>query len=75
VIEAESETIGTGLAPLAIMGNEMESATAPLQALDAQMEALGRQQEIDMTRIDQEIHSVIDEAVAKGLASPATSSN
>ena len=33
--------------PPAVMGDELEAATVPLQALDANMEALGRQQDVN----------------------------
>jgi beta-lactamase regulating signal transducer with metallopeptidase domain len=73
VIEAEAEKLETDLAPLTEMEAEIEAATAPLEALGAKMEVLSSEQERDMARIDQKIHSIIDEAVEKGLASPANS--
>ncbi|NOT88909.1 MAG: hypothetical protein HOP03_12080 [Lysobacter sp.] len=71
VIESESAKLEADLAPLAAMGDEIEAATAPLEALGAKMQMLGSEQEADMARVDREIRSIVDEAVAKGLAAPA----
>jgi hypothetical protein len=60
------------LAPVEALEREMEAASAPMEAIGAQMEALGSEQEREMTRIDRDIRGIIDEAVAKGLASPVT---
>lgn len=70
-IEIESAKLEADLAPLAAMEDEIEMATAPLEALGAKMQMIGSEQEADMARIDLEIRSIVDEAVAKGLASPA----
>ncbi len=59
----------------AVLEDAREAATAPLQALDANMEAPSRQQDIDMARIDKENHSIIAEAMARGLAPPPTAVN
>ncbi|MEQ1512505.1 MAG: M56 family metallopeptidase [Lysobacteraceae bacterium] len=70
-IESESAKLEADLAPLAALEEQIEAATAPLDALGAKMQMLGSEQEADMARIDLEIRSIVDEAVAKGLASPA----
>lgn len=71
VIEVESEKIEAGLAPLAALEEQIEVATAPLEALGTKLQRLGSEQEADMARIDREVRSIVDEAVAKGLATPA----
>jgi beta-lactamase regulating signal transducer with metallopeptidase domain len=70
-IEIESAKLEADLAPLAAMQDQIEAATVPLEALSAKMEALGTEQERDMAKIDQKVRSIVDEAFAKGLASPA----
>jgi len=70
-IESESAKLEADLAPLAELEDQIEAATAPLDALGAKMQMLGSEQEADMARIDREVRSIVDEAVAKGLASPA----
>ena len=70
-IESESAKLEADLAPLAALEDQIEAATAPLDALGAKMQMLGSEQEADMARIDREVRSIVDEAVAKGLASPA----
>jgi beta-lactamase regulating signal transducer with metallopeptidase domain len=74
VIEAESAKLEADLAPLSAMEDEIEAATAPLEALNAEMEALGSEQELEMANIDQEVRRIVDEAFAKGLASPVADS-
>ena len=71
-VESESEKMAAELAPVEALEREMEAASAPMEAIGAQMEALGREQEREMTRIDRDIRGIIDDAVAKGLASPVT---
>ena len=71
VIEVESAKLEADLAPLAALEDEIEAATAPLDALGAKMQMLGSEQEAEMARIDREVRSIVDEAVAKGLAAPA----
>ncbi len=71
IIEAQAERQEAGLEPLATIQAELEAATQPLEALDAKMEVLSVEQERDMAKIDQQIRSIIDQAVEKGLASPA----
>lgn len=71
VIEAETAKLEADLQPLDAMEDEIEAATAPLEALGAKMETLGEAQEREMAAIDRKIRGIIDEAMAKGLASTA----
>lgn len=72
-IEAEMEAKMTG------MENELEArlhaATQPLEALGAQMEALGEKQERIMADVDREIMREIDRAMRENLAEPAPNEN
>jgi beta-lactamase regulating signal transducer with metallopeptidase domain len=71
VLEDASERLEAQQAPMEALGRQMEAAGKPMEALGKQMEALGEQQEKLVAQAERELQQLIDEAVAKGLATPA----
>jgi len=53
------------------LGRQMDEAGKPMDALGEQMDALGEQMDKLSTQAERETLSLIDEAMAKGLAKPA----
>ena len=71
VLEAESGRLQLRHAPMEALGREMEAASQPMEAIGKDMEVLGKQIEQAAAVADTEIRKVIDEALARGLATPA----
>ena len=70
-IEAASERLGLDLKPLDDLGRQMDEAGKPMEALGKQMDVLGHKQDQLSAQAERETRQLIEEAVAKGLASPA----
>ncbi|MEP6632895.1 MAG: M56 family metallopeptidase [Luteimonas sp.] len=73
VLEAESEQLQTRQRPMESLSGEMEALSRPMQAIGQKMEALGKRIEHESKIADGTIHQVIQEALDKGLATPAPS--
>lgn len=71
VMEAESVRIEQRMQPMEALGRQMDEAGKPMEALGEQMDALGEQMDKLSTQAERETLSLIDEAMAKGLAKPA----
>lgn len=71
VLEAQSERMQAQHAPMEALGREMETASKPMEAIGRQMEVLGKQIGQKAAVADREIQALIDEAVARGLTTPA----
>jgi hypothetical protein len=71
VLAGHSERMQAKHAPMEALGREMEAASKPMEAIGKEMEVLGKQIEQKAAVADAEIRQVIDEAVARGLATPA----
>ena len=52
------------------VAREMEAAAKPMEAIGRDMEALGNQIEREAGIADTRIRSLIDDAIARGLAQP-----
>jgi beta-lactamase regulating signal transducer with metallopeptidase domain/uncharacterized protein YoxC len=74
VIDEESERFEARQAPMEALSREMELAGQPMEAIGKQMEAQGRVVEEASARVESELHKLIDEAVARKLATPAVGS-
>lgn len=73
VLEAESEKLEDNLKPLEALSRQMEESGKPMEALGKQIEILGEQMETTVTKSERVIRGLIDDAYAKGLATPAPS--
>jgi beta-lactamase regulating signal transducer with metallopeptidase domain len=71
VMEAESERIEQRMQPMEALGRQMDEAGKPMEALGEQMDVLGEQMDSLSAQAERETLSLIDEAMAKGLAKPA----
>jgi beta-lactamase regulating signal transducer with metallopeptidase domain len=71
VLEAESKHLQLRQAPMEALGHEMEAAGKPMEAIGKDMEVLGKQIEQAAAVADADIQRVIDEALDRGLATPA----
>jgi beta-lactamase regulating signal transducer with metallopeptidase domain len=71
VMETESARIEERMQPMEALGRQMDEAGKPMDALGEQMDALGEQMDKLSTQAERETLSLIDEAMAKGLAKPA----
>jgi beta-lactamase regulating signal transducer with metallopeptidase domain len=71
IIDAEAAKIERSAEPMQALGQQMEEAGKPMQALGARMETLGKEQERLARLAEARTRKLIDEAVRKGLASPA----
>lgn len=71
IMEAAGERIEARTAPMEAIGREMEAAGQPMEAIGKDMEALGDR--LERTAVDAEARTrrLIDDAFAKGLATPA----
>ena len=72
-IEAASERMRVQQAPMEALGREMEAASQPMEAIGQEMEVIGQQIERKASVAQAEIHRIIDDAYARGLATPAPS--
>jgi len=71
VMEAESARIEQRMEPMEALSRQMDEAGKPMEALGEQMDALGEQMDELSAQAERETLSLIDEAMAKGLAKPA----
>lgn len=71
IMEAAGKRIEARTAPMEAIGAEMEAAAAPMEAIGKEMEALGKRLERSAKQADERVRRLIDEAYARGLASPA----
>jgi len=71
VMEAESARIEERMKPMEALGRQMDEASKPMEALGEQMDALGEQMDKLSAQAERETLSLIDDAMAKGLAKPA----
>lgn len=71
VMEAASRRIEQNAQPIEALGRQMEEAGKPMEALGTQMEAIGTRMEAISKQAERETLKLIDEAMAKGLATPA----
>ena len=71
IMESEGARMQREAQPMQALGQQMEEAGKPMQALGAQMQAVGARMEAVGKQAERETLQLIDEAMAKGLASPA----
>ena len=74
VIEQESRQIEKAGKPMEAIGARMEVAGRPMEALGKKMEVLGKQMETESRAAGKTVRSLIDEAISKGLTTPAPGS-
>jgi triosephosphate isomerase len=60
--------------PMETLSREMELASQPMEAIGKKMDAERRVVEEATARVESELHKLIDEAVARKLATPAVAS-
>jgi hypothetical protein len=70
-MEAASRRMEQNAKPMEALGAQMEEAGKPMEALGKQMEGIGAQMDAVSKQAERETLRLIDEAMAKGLASPA----
>jgi hypothetical protein len=71
ILGAAGREIEVRTAPMEALGREMEAAGKPMEAIGKDMEALGARIERSAAEAETRTRSLIDDAVAKGLATPA----
>lgn len=71
IMEAAGERIEARTAPMEALGREMEDAGKPMEAIGKDMEALGARMERTAADAEARTRRLIDDAFAKGLATPA----
>lgn len=71
IMEAAGERIEARTAPMEALGREMEDAGKPMEAIGKDMEALGARLERTAADAEARTRRLIDDAFAKGLATPA----
>ena len=71
IMEAAGERIEARTAPMEAIGREMEAAGQPMEAIGKDMEALGARMERTAADAEARTRQLIDDAFAKGLATPA----
>lgn len=74
VIDEESKRFEARQAPMEALSREMEEAGRSMEAISKQIEAQSRVVEEASTRVESELQNLIDEAVARKLATPAVAS-
>ncbi len=70
VLDEEYRRLDEHHAPMEALAREMEAASKPMEAIGAQMEAQGRLAEGASARVEAKLKKLIDEAVARKLATP-----
>lgn len=70
-LEAENARLEASRKPMEDLERQMEQAAQPMEAVGKQMEALGKQQERAAAIADRAILELIDQALDKGLTTPA----
>ena len=71
IMQAAGERIEARTAPMEALGHEMEAAGKPMEAIGKDMEALGNRIERSAAEAEKRTRRLIDDAFAKGLATPA----
>ena len=71
IIEAAGRQIEARTAPMEALGKEMEDAGQPMEAIGKDMEAVGARLERAAEEAERRTRRLIDDAFAKGLATPA----
>jgi len=74
VIDEESARFESRQAPMEALSREMELASQPMEAIGKQMEAQSSVVEEASARVESELRKLIDEALARKLATPAVAS-
>lgn len=72
-MEAVGRRMEAYAAPMEAVGREMEAAGRPMESIGREMEAVGRRIEREAQLADAEIRRILDDAHARGLATPAPS--
>lgn len=70
VIDEESVRFEERRAPMEALTREIELASAPMEAIGKQMEVQGREVEQASARVEQALRKLIDESLARKLATP-----
>jgi Zn-dependent protease with chaperone function/predicted nucleic acid-binding Zn-ribbon protein len=70
VIDEETKGLEARQAPMEALAREMEQASKPMEAISKQMEAQSQLIEKASARVEGELQKLIDEAVARKLATP-----
>ncbi len=70
-MDAHASRLEAQAAPMEALGRQMEQAGKPMEAIGKDMEAVGKQIEAVAAEADAQVRQLIDEAVARGLASPS----
>ena len=70
VMDQQSRAMQRQSGKMEAVGREMEAAAKPMEAIGRDMEALGNQIEREAGIADTRIRSLIDQAIARGLAQP-----
>ncbi|MDH5833494.1 M56 family metallopeptidase [Luteimonas kalidii] len=70
-MEALGRRMEAHSAPMEAVGREMEAAGRPMESIGREMEAVGRRIEREALVADAEIRRILDDAHARGLATPA----
>ena len=70
VMDQQSRAMQRQSGKMEAVGREMEAAAKPMDAIGRDMEAIGNQIEREAGIADTRIRSLIDEAIARGLAQP-----
>lgn len=70
VMDQQSEVMQRQSGRMETVAREMEAAAKPMEAIGRDMEALGNQIEREAGIADTRIRSLIDDAIARGLAQP-----
>jgi len=71
IMEAAGRRIEASHAPMEALGREMEAAGRPMQAIGKEMEAVGARIEQVAKVADGKVRAIVDDAYARGLATPA----
>lgn len=72
-MEALGRRLEARAAPMETLGREMEAAGRPMESIGREMEAVGKRIEREALVADAEIRRILDDAHARGLATPAPS--
>ncbi len=75
VMQELSQRMEARAAPMEALGREMEAAGRPMEQIGKEMEAVGKRLERETNATDAEIRRIIDDAYARGLATPAPSTH
>ena len=71
IMQAESANMERNAAPMEALGRQMEEAGKPMEALGARMDVMGKRMDALSAQATRETSAIIDEAMAKQLATAA----